>query len=396
VSKPSPALLVVDDNDDNRFTLTRRLAREGYTNLTSAVNGREALERMRETAFDLVLLDVMMPEMNGYQVLEVMNGDAQLREIPVIMISAVDQIDSVVRCIELGADDYLTKPFNPVLLRARVGASLEKKRLRDEVKASLERLERELGAARSLQLGMLPRAFPQWSREQPIHVHAIMEPAREVGGDLYDCFFLTGGLLCFLVGDVSEKGAPAALFMARARGLVRMALDLRTRLAPEGVRSPGPVLATVNEELCQNNEERMFVSLFLGLLDTASGALSFVNAGLPRPFLQHVRQAPLQIASEPQMPLGIRRDAAYRDQELALAPSDLLLVYSDGVPEAADAGGELLGLDRLAAVLAAHGEATPRELVTVLKAAVDGFAAGAAPADDVTMLALRWAPRVID
>jgi sigma-B regulation protein RsbU (phosphoserine phosphatase) len=385
-------LLVVDDNDDNRFTLTRRLAREGYTNLTSAVNGREALERMRAAAFDLVLLDVMMPEMNGYQVLEVMNGDAELRQIPVIMISAVDQIDSVVRCIELGADDYLTKPFNPVLLRARVGASLEKKRLRDEVKASLERLERELGAARSLQLGMLPRAFPQWSRERPIHVHAIMEPAREVGGDLYDCFFLTGGLLCFLVGDVSEKGAPAALFMARARGLVRMALDLRTRLAPEGSPAPGALLATVNEELCQNNDERMFVSLFLGLLDTASGTLSYVNAGLPRPFLQHAGQAPLQIASEPQMPLGIRREAAYRDEELALTPSDMLLVYSDGVPEAADPGGELLGLDRLAAVLAARGEATPRELVTALKAAVDEFAAGAAQADDVTMLALRWAP----
>ena len=104
MSGAEPALLVVDDNDDNRFTLTRRLAREGYKKVTSAVNGREALERLRADHFDLVLLDVMMPEMNGYQVLEQMHGDARMRDIPVIMISAVDQLESVVRCIELGAD----------------------------------------------------------------------------------------------------------------------------------------------------------------------------------------------------------------------------------------------------------------------------------------------------
>ena len=113
-------LLVVDDNEDNRYTLTRRLTREGYTQLTTAANGREALEVLQRQPFDLVLLDIMMPEVNGYEVLERMKADAQLRHIPVIMISAVDEIDSVVRCIELGAEDYLAKPFNPTLLRARV------------------------------------------------------------------------------------------------------------------------------------------------------------------------------------------------------------------------------------------------------------------------------------
>src|SRR5262249_14421652 len=153
------ALLVVDDNEDNRYTLTRRLTREGYTNLTVACTGREALDKLEAQPFDLVLLDVMMPDMNGYEVLERVKATAA-RDIPIIMISSLDDIESVIRCIELGAEDYLNKPFNPTLLRARVGASLEKKRLRDEVRRNMERLAHELEAARELQLAMLPRQFP--------------------------------------------------------------------------------------------------------------------------------------------------------------------------------------------------------------------------------------------
>ncbi|MCC6776891.1 MAG: SpoIIE family protein phosphatase [Hyphomicrobiales bacterium] len=393
MSEPSPALLVVDDNDDNRFTLTRRLAREGYTHLTSAVNGREALERMRASRFDLVLLDVMMPEMNGYQVLEHMHADNDLRDIPVIMISALDQIDSVVRCIELGADDYLTKPFNPVLLRARVSASLEKKRLRDQVSASLRRLERELDAARTLQLGMLPRAFPPWTPELPIHIHAAMEPAREVGGDLYDCFPVGAGTFCFLVGDVSEKGAPAALFMARTRSLVRVAVDLHAQLAPGGARSPAGIAATVNGELCQNNDERMFVSLFLGFLDIRTGTLLYLNAGHPPPLLLAAAARPPEpLSGEAQMPLGIRRSTSYRDDQVTLTGDDMLFVYSDGVPEAMNGAGNLFGVARLAESVARHGGGTPPALLAGVTADVDAFAAGAPKADDVTMLALRWSP----
>jgi class 3 adenylate cyclase len=134
------ALLVVDDNEDNRYTLTRRLAREGYTNVAIATDGREALDVLGARPIDLVLLDIMMPGMNGYEVLEHLRADAQLRHIPVIMISAVDEVDSVIRCIELGAEDYLPKPFNPTLLRARVGACVERKKLHDQVRAQAAEL----------------------------------------------------------------------------------------------------------------------------------------------------------------------------------------------------------------------------------------------------------------
>ena len=129
------ALLVVDDIEDNRYTLTRRLSREGYTNLTTAATGREALDLLQGKPIDLVLLDIMMPDMSGYEVLERLKADPNPRHIPIIMISAVDEIESVIRCVELGAEDYLSKPFNPTLLRARVGASLERKYLHDQVRA---------------------------------------------------------------------------------------------------------------------------------------------------------------------------------------------------------------------------------------------------------------------
>jgi two-component system, cell cycle response regulator len=146
-----PALLVVDDNEDNRFTLVRRLRRLGYTDVATAVHGRDALAQLGARDFDLVLLDVMMPELNGYEVLERIRADERLRHVPVIMISAVEQVESVVRCIELGAEDYLPKPFNPIILRARVSTCLEKKRLRDQELRYLEDVARVTAAAAAVE-----------------------------------------------------------------------------------------------------------------------------------------------------------------------------------------------------------------------------------------------------
>jgi adenylate cyclase len=154
------SVLVVDDNEVNRDLLARRLQRQGHL-VTVAEDGLQALELMRSEPFDLVLLDIMMPQMNGYQVLENLKADEQLRYIPVIMISAVDDIDSIVRCIELGAEDYLSKPFNPVLLKARISACLEKKRLRDQEQAYLQELNEEKEKSERLLLNILPQAIAE-------------------------------------------------------------------------------------------------------------------------------------------------------------------------------------------------------------------------------------------
>ncbi|CAN5854852.1 hypothetical protein BH20PSE1_BH20PSE1_19240 [soil metagenome] len=145
-------LLVVDDNETNRDMLSRRLRHQGYR-VSTAEDGRRALQAVRDQPVDLVLLDVLMPEMDGYETLQQLKADQNLRDIPVIMISALDEIQSVVRCIEHGAEDYLPKPFNSVLLRARIGACLEKKRLRDQEVLYLQDVSRVTTAAAAVESG---------------------------------------------------------------------------------------------------------------------------------------------------------------------------------------------------------------------------------------------------
>jgi GAF domain-containing protein len=216
MSETDAALLVVDDIEDNRFALSRRLARQGYLNVTTAADGRHALELLNYRPFDLVLLDIMMPNVNGYEVLAAMKADERLRHIPVIMISAVDEIDSVIRCIELGAEDYLPKPFNPTLLRARVGASLERKRLHDQVTARTrdltEALEQQTATSEVLRV----------ISSSPGELQPVFDAMLENATRLCEAKF---GTLYLRDGDAfhaaSLHNAPPAFAEDRKRGLIR-------------------------------------------------------------------------------------------------------------------------------------------------------------------------------
>jgi len=204
-----PVVLVVDDNDDNRFTLSMHLETCGYSNIVTAENGREALEKMRSGPVDLVLLDIMMPELDGYGVLEEMRSDVALRDIPVVMISALEDINSVVRCVELGATDYLTKPFNPVLLRARVDNCIEKSRYRAQEVTYHERIESERRRADELLATVLPR---------PI-VRALKRGGRLAPRRHED----VAVLFCDVVGFTaySEKNPPEIVFAEQGMGSKR-------------------------------------------------------------------------------------------------------------------------------------------------------------------------------
>src|SRR6476620_11475030 len=331
---PGARILVVDDNDDNRYTLTLYLELEGYADIQIAEDGEQAIARLDKESFDVVLLDVMMPRVDGYQVLSWLKDQRRLHDLPVIMISALNEMTSVVRCIELGAVDYLLKPFNQVLLRARLGASLERKRLHDQVNAHLFRLEQELEAARDLQMSMLPQVFPPPMRQCPVDVWGLVHPAREVGGDLYDVFTTDDGSLCFFVGDVSGKGMPAALFMARTKSLIRIATELMR--AREGAAAkPSEIIGLVNRELCQDNGDMMFVTLFFAMLGPGSGELEFCNAGHNAPYRLNGQGLEV-IEGAKGMILGVRSDAGYTTGRTSVAPGESIYVFTDGVTEAAD------------------------------------------------------------
>ncbi|MDD3580584.1 MAG: adenylate/guanylate cyclase domain-containing response regulator [Desulfobacca sp.] len=226
-------ILVVDDNRMNRLMLARGLEQQGHR-VAVAEHGRQALEMVVEQDFDLILLDIEMPEMNGYQVLERLAGEVHWRDLPVIMISAVEEIDSVVRCIEMGAEDYLTKPFNPVVLKARVDATLEKKRLRDEQRALFRKFASDEVADELLNSGFSLggrvveasalfcdiRSFTAIAESQS--PQDTIELLNAYYGLMIDAISAEGGLVNQMEGDglMSIFGAPLALEDHRQRAVL--------------------------------------------------------------------------------------------------------------------------------------------------------------------------------
>lgn len=378
-------ILVVDDNPDNRDVLIRRLKRLELSDVAQAADGIEALDALRSRPFDLVLLDVMMPRMNGIEVLQAMQAEGRLDDTPVVMISAASEIDTVVRCIELGAEDYLTKPFNPALLAARVKAVLEKKLLRAENRTQLVRLERELAEAWVHQQSMLPTEFPV--DPGVIDIHALIDPAFEVGGDLYDVFEIRPGLLCVALGDVAGKGTAAALFMARTRSLLRAGTLLLQAIAGRTPR-PSEVAALVNDELCKNNPQSKFVTLFIGFLDIGSGALTYCNAGHLYPLLAGGAGVS-EIANPPDPALGVFEGMTFADHALQVGVGDSLILTSDGLADMQDLAMESFGSERVFSEIGATAGRTSAELIRHVVSAARSFAGDAPQFDDVTMLALR-------
>jgi serine phosphatase RsbU (regulator of sigma subunit) len=376
----------VDDVEMNRDLLTRRLKQLGHQ-VETAVNGREALEKIASGEFDLVLLDIMMPEVDGYKVLEALRADGTLDRLPVIMISAVTEIDSVVRCVEMGATDYLPKPFNPVLLKARVGATLEKKRLRDRERLWAKSMERELEIGREIQASFLPEELP---RPDGWEIAARFTPARQVAGDFYDAFPLAGGSRIGLaVADVCDKGVGAALFMALFRSLLR-AFAEREFAEPshsDDDRIQGTIVATNDYIARTHGASNMFATVFFGVLDPATGALAWVNAGHEAPVVSGASGVAARLS--PSGPaLGMMPGMKFEVRTSRLEPGQTLLAFTDGVTEAKDPSGRLYSEEALLGLLT-DGSPGAAALLDRIGEAVAAHSAGAERSDDITMLAVR-------
>lgn len=379
------AILVVDDSSFNRLVLKRRLGELGYSNVTTAEDGVQGLAALERGRFDVVLLDLEMPNLDGIGVLEQLHA-ARGAAPPVIVVSALTEMEKIVRCIELGAEDYLPKSFDPPLLRARLGAVLEKKRLRDLADARLAALEAELESARAAQLALVPRDFAAAATGR-LAVHAAMVPARQVGGDLYDCLRLGDRHMLFAVADVSGKGAPAGLTMARTLGLMRAAAK---NLAVDGCApDPGQILAMTNDDLAAENESQTFVTVALGVIDGSTGTGRIAVAGHDLPVVLGGGAPRLLGPLTRQPALGAMEDIPYSSDAFSLQPGEALFLYSDGVSEAEDGQGGFFGRERLMETLSAAGTA-PQPMVEEVLRAVVRFANGAPQADDITALALRY------
>jgi sigma-B regulation protein RsbU (phosphoserine phosphatase) len=380
----SARVLVVDDVADNRDILVRRLGRLGIQSVEQATNGREALEAIARQAFDLILLDIMMPEMDGFEVLENLKAQDKLVDLPVIVISALTDLDPVVRCIELGAEDFILKPFNATLLRARILSTLEKKKLRDAMRDELARKQEELNDARALQLALVPANYRGSHDGQLVSIDVVLEPAKELGGDLADYFLIGQDLIVILLGDVSGKGAGAALMMARTQALFR-ALSLRDD-AHEIFAAPERAVNLVNAVLSRDNQSCMFVTMLLTVLEVKSGRLACVRAGHVAPFLIDAGGVVQRPLPDTTLPLGLYEGDLYRSTVIELQAGDELLIVTDGVTEAMNAADELFGEPRVGEFMA---ESAGDGMLGRLVAQVRHFEAGLAPSDDLAAIHLR-------
>lgn len=383
-ANPDAKILVVDDVPENRDLLLRRLGRLGFTAIDQAANGIEALAAIKAKTYDLVLLDIMMPELDGFGVLEALKRDG-VHELPVIVISALNEIEPVVRCIELGAADFMFKPFNPTLLRARVLSTLEKKALADRTREELRRKQMELNEARTLQLSLVPPRFAGSAGGRPLAIDVVLEPAKEVGGDLVDHFFIGDDLLVLALGDVSDKGAGAALIMARTHAMFR-ALSARPDAA-ELFRAPERAAGLVNAALAKGNASCMFVTFLLATLDPASGRLAYVRAGHVPPFHRNGSGAVGRLDHLSGPPLGLDELAVYKPQAVTLSPGDRLLVVTDGFTEAAQPDGTLFGEAPIAAYLAGLPADEPEPLQRLV-GQIRAYEAGLPASDDVSAILL--------
>ena len=369
-------VLIVDDVRANVQLLSEVL--KGDYKLSVALDGESALEAVAASQPDIVLLDIVMPGLDGYEVLKRLRADPATQDLPVMFLSSLEEVASKAKGFELGANDYLTKPFQILEVKARVRSLLKAKAYSDAVKATLER---DLSIAREIQLGILPSDLSPCTEGTQLDIHAALEPAQHVGGDLY-LALRTGPDRVFLaVGDVSGKGIPASLFMAVTMTLLRS-------LAREHA-TPETVLARLNEELAAQNRGQLFVTLVCALFELSSGRVHVANAGHPSPILVSADGTARQPFSSTGLIAGLFPQATYTSLSADLAPGDTLVFFSDGVTEAMDPEEREFGEEQLVAGLLARPRASTKETGEGVFAAVKRHAAGGRQSDDITVVAVR-------
>ncbi|MCP4181517.1 MAG: fused response regulator/phosphatase [bacterium] len=351
---PKGSILVVEDDELNRIKLLFFLQRNGH-DVTFAVNGKEAVRLMNNKNFDLVLLDILMPEMDGYQVLDYMSRNNKLLSLPVIVISSEDEIKSIVKCIEKGAIDHIRKPFDPDILNARIRICLEKKRKMDQEikhKVLLEytnsKLEKEnkifdinlkeetkknqlivsdLKAAAKIQKSVLPSINENFKRDD-IEIYTKFVPANEMSGDFFDLFHVNDNTIAMIIADVSGKGVSAAFFMSMSKVIIK-----NTCLQSEEL-NPGKILQKINKILCKDNEAFMFLTMYLIFYNTKTCEITFANAGHHDMILTDVDGMQIKFGACGNIPVGLYDDEIYRTSGFALNVGDVLTIYTDGISEA--------------------------------------------------------------
>jgi sigma-B regulation protein RsbU (phosphoserine phosphatase) len=369
-------VLIVDDVKANVDVLVEALG-DDYK-LSVALSGESALKNAEKNPPDLVLLDIMMPGMDGYEVCRRLRASRRLREVPVMFLSSLEDVINKARGFEAGGNDYLTKPFEALEVQARVRSLLRAKAYADAVK---EKLENELRIARDIQRGILPLDIAGPKAGTGLDIHALLEPAQQVGGDLYEVIRAGPDRVVAVIGDVSGKGIPAALFMAVTTTLVRVfAADLER---------PEAILARVNDALTVQNPRDLFVTLCCAVIEPRARRVTSASMGHPSPVLVSDGKPPRLPFLYAGLPAGIMAGTEIPSESLEFAPGDTLFFYTDGVTEAFNAQSYQFGEHRLRDCLARTNGMSAADMAVSVLSAVRAHAGEHPQSDDITLLAVR-------
>jgi sigma-B regulation protein RsbU (phosphoserine phosphatase) len=369
-------VLLVDDAKANLDILVEGLKSDHKLSL--ALNGEMALQVAARTPPDLVLLDIVMPGIDGYEVCRRLRQMPETAEVPIMFLSSLEEVQNKTRGFEAGANDYLTKPFEMLEVKARVRSLLKAKAYSDAVK---EQIASELRVAREIQMGMLPHDFAPVEEMYGVSFGAILEPAREVGGDLYGVCAAGPERLVVFLGDVSGKGIPASMFMVRAISLAR--------LLARDIAEPERILARLNDELAADNPSGMFVTFLCAVFEPMSGRLTIANGGHCRPVLLPAGGAPRWAVKNLGTALGFEPGLEFERTELTLQDGDALILYSDGVSEAFNPQEECYGNDRLLADASGFAGQSANAISANLLQNVRVFAGSAPQSDDIAIMTLK-------
>ncbi|MBV8165735.1 MAG: fused response regulator/phosphatase [Alphaproteobacteria bacterium] len=371
-------VLVVEDDEAYRAVIVRQLQRGGLTDIETAANGVEGLAKVVSFRPDLVLLDVRMPEMDGYEMCRRLRADPRTADLPVLFQTSVSSQKEQVACFEAGGSDYIAKPIRRRECLARMAVHLQNRRMVGRLRSYASRVERELSAARAMQadLSPSPARIAALAAAAGLEIAVHVEPSSELGGDTWSILDLGAGRVGLLLADFSGHGVAAAINAFRLQTLL-------LRLPPDP-DAPGAWLGELNRALCGMLAEGQFAALFFGVLERGSDRLRYAACGGPNPAL--VDRAGARPLDGSGMMVGILEDATYDTREATLSRDGALLLYSDALSESRGSGAPPLGEAGVLALCEAAADRAP-PLDHVL---ADGLAARRPLKDDLTLL---WVTR---
>jgi sigma-B regulation protein RsbU (phosphoserine phosphatase) len=349
-----------------------------------------------------------MPGMDGYGVCSRLKSDAKTQDIPVIFVTSMSEVEDETKGLETGAIDYITKPISPAIVKARVKNHLELKEAREylknqneileqrveartkevldlqqvefELRVAQEKVENELNIAAQIQRSILPSEFPAFPEHNEFDLHAMMTPAREVGGDFYDFFFVDDDCLAVIIADVADKGVPAALFMMVSRTIFRSIARQH--------KTPSQVLSEANNILCEGNDTGMFVTAFLAYYHLPTAQLTYSNGGHNPALLIGPDGACRELAQKHGPALGVKHGLVYKEDVDALEPEQVLVICTDGVTEACSPDNKLFGVDRFTQLVCSCESLKLSQMLNHIDRDLKEFQQGNL-FDDITVLALK-------